>query len=121
MQRLGEVIRLLEDRQESDGGWPADWAGVGRMDPSLGWEGIPATRIRVTGHHLEWIAVAPKELRPSDASVSKAIRFLQETMSRTPGDTYYAYYNLMTHAARALVLFSGREPVEVLKLKTSGN
>jgi len=117
-ERLGFVCRQLEQCQLADGGWPCDWTQSGKPIALAIAEGELNTRLRVTGHHLEWIAIAPNAVRPADKCVIRAIEYLQRRMLDLPPDSYYHNYTLLTHAARALVLLSGREPVEVLSSKS---
>lgn len=100
--------RRLELSQESSGAWPPDWSLTGQHKELVASEGTAAARLRVTGHHLEWIALAPSSLRPADESIRRAIMFIQRTLRELPGDNYYHNYTALTHAVRALVLLSGR-------------
>lgn len=112
--RVKQVSRLLEELQEPGGAWPSDWWNGGQPLPLVAVDGDLITRLRVAGHHLEWIAIAPADLRPRDDCVRLAIRNLEHTMAELPAEDYYTHYPLVSHAARALVLFSGRDPFELL-------
>ena len=68
----------------------------------------------MTGHHLEWIALAPPEARPSPVAVERATKWLYKAILQQPAA--YAYfgtgYNDNTHAARALLLLHHRAAAE---------
>jgi len=70
--------------------------------------------LRATGHHLEWIAFAPKELRPTDAVIQKAATGLVELIERSRQEVLDMQYGPLTHAVRALLLLSGRGSVEAV-------
>ncbi len=104
---LREISARLERSQEPSGAWSVDWpmSGIGRQLVES--EGAAGARLRVTGHHLEWIAIAPASVCPADDAVLRAIRFLQETLAELPGDSYHHHYTALTHAGRALLILSG--------------
>jgi hypothetical protein len=117
--RLQTACSHLEQSQLPDGGWPSDWTRSGKPSDLATVEGEPNTRLRVTGHHLEWIAIAPKDTRPSAKCIKRAIHYLQDRLLDLPGDSYYYNYTLLTHAARALLLFSGQvDPMSLLPKRT---
>ena len=66
--------------------------------------------LTATGHHLEWIALAPPELRPARADISKAIDGVLQIWQQPGWFTNVAYsdcYLDLTHLARALCLLLG--------------
>jgi len=73
------------------------------------------TGIICTGHHLEWMAQAPPELRPSRDIVGSAVRGVLELVREfTIYDRSQSYLEL-THLARALCLMKNQSPVEVVQ------
>jgi hypothetical protein len=85
---LKTVCDRLEWCQQKDGAVPYTWAELKKRAASewtpdeYRWQLLLAT-----GHHLEWIAVAPPELRPSDAFIGKAAEWcFQELTSRKPAE-----------------------------------
>jgi len=111
---IRRICRLLEDTQLENGAWPSNWSNNGDHQVMVAIEGEPAVQIRVTGHHLEWIAHTPSEFRPSKTCVTRSILFLQNSLAKLEGDAFYHNYTALTHAARALVLLSGRTAGEIL-------
>jgi len=122
---LGESVRkavavairdaslMLEGSQHFDGSWGTDWtAGTATGDDEGHATELLASAV-VTGHHLEWIAVAPDDLRPSALSVERAIVWLQSALSVQPPQFYLEHYGPLTHAARALVILSGSDAFDL--------
>lgn len=68
----------------------------------------------VTGHHLEWIALAPPGLRPSRASITRAANFLLQDLAGSDLSAESPDYLPATHAARALCLLKNTPPLEFL-------
>jgi hypothetical protein len=96
--------RMLERSQLINGAWPLQWAsspddrsGVGTPDSTRGID-----LIRITGHQLEWIFAAPQAVRPSNASISRAMRFLAEGLQRADEASIKRDYCAYSHAACVL-------------------
>ena len=117
-RHLHLVSQSLTDRQNDDGSWPPNWHPGVKSSADLAADGELATRIRVAGHHLEWIAIAPARFTPPDHVVRKAIHYLQRTMSGLSPRFQFEHFPLLTHAARALVLLAGCENSAVLSETT---
>jgi hypothetical protein len=102
----------LERCQTSDGAWPFRWPvfcdrgeDPGPEDPRSAAE----NSLVIVGHHLEWIALAPEDCRPSAPAIRQAARYL---VRRWPDymqlvDKDWHKYTAASHAARALWLISG--------------
>jgi hypothetical protein len=110
LRRLEELSHLLEGTQRADGGWDKSWPATHTIervfdDPVL-------DRITVTGHHLEWIALAPESVRPSKKTVARAVAALAEDIDALPSMRIRSFKTLLpcSHGARALCLLRGREP-----------
>ena len=104
---LKECTLALEANELPAGGWDADWGGSRRAHPpgEQSWSNR-FERISNTGHHLEWIALAPSECRPSAAVVRRAVASLSreiESLTLEERKNFKHFWPL-SHAARALVL-----------------
>jgi hypothetical protein len=110
--RLRTMSVRLELNELPGGGWDKTWSGEYVAVPeNMFFEFKPHfDRIAVTGHHLEWIALAPEELRPSRNVVQRAIEALGRELSALSGDDLQKSkgYLPVTHAVRAMVLLSGK-------------
>ncbi len=103
---LKSLSHVLETSQLSLGGWDENWAGG---KPPFVWGDNVMDRITVTGHHLEWMALAPPEVLPSRETISRAIHALKTDvveLTRIPGRSFKVILPA-SHAARALALMKG--------------
>lgn len=104
---LRELSNDLTRLQHAGGFWSRHWCRKLAQAPAVDDEHVEW--VRVTGHHLEWMALVPADLRPQDEVIKKAIQFLLKSLRNRnsgvlPQGTDYAP---CSHAARALVLWSG--------------
>jgi hypothetical protein len=101
---LARSSKLLEGSQLSNGAWGPQWmtsvgTDIGTRD------GLPirgVDLVRITGHQLEWIALAPSACRPPLACTSRAIRFLADGLDRADVGTIEKEYCAYSHAACVL-------------------
>jgi hypothetical protein len=104
------VSQLLQRSQQSDGSWSRSWSS-GQV-PAAGTP-IPVNeRLLVTGHQLEWLALAPEEVLPPRSTIVQACQYLARTMAELEPRHVEEFYGPLSHAARALCLWRGREPLE---------
>lgn len=114
-QRLDSIIQILEKRQLSQGGWNSSWAGVSDSRYLAGDDLL--NRIMVTGHHLEWIAFAPKSSQLSKNMIRDAVKALRKDVTELQkrGRRLFKVEFPLCHAARALALLRGDDPFLVFK------
>lgn len=110
---LAQSSRALAAAQLPDGSWSRNWplgAAAQELDaaqpPSL------HDKLLVTGHHLEWLALAPEEIQPPREQIIRAAQWLSKTLIEMDEKDLAASYGPYTHAARALCLWRGQEPFE---------
>ena len=105
MRYLSDTRDLLVASQLPDGSWPPNWYdgenAAERRDPD---EQIHR-RVIATGHHLEWLAIAPLELHPPHNRILKAARWVIENTRDTPQRTIDANYTFYSHVGNALALW----------------
>ena len=114
------VRASLQLTQTPRGSWPKKWhpdvqtyAIETRINmPSFQQEDFQ--EIFSTGHHLDWIAIAPARLRPNVQSIRRASRYALSELQRLPHDKLSFFYFLFTHVARGLCLLAGKHPAELL-------
>lgn len=117
-ERLREVSGILARSQKEDGSWSVDWSGP-FVHPTSGWPAYldesPNPEVLVTGHHLEWIAMAPPAVCPPRHVVKKAVDYLKRTMTSMTRPFFVRpeFYQPSTHAARALCLIRGVSAQEI--------
>ncbi len=114
-RHLKMIAAALESSQAPNGAWPWNWpaycqnhGAVLRPEPP-GSEAIFEEGLIATGHHLEWIAFAPADCRPSPHAIQSAARYLVSVWPKVASnlDRDWHTYNPASHAARALLLISG--------------
>ncbi len=107
---LTEVRDLIMAAQADDGSWPPNWPdGIqadSRRDPA---EPIHR-RVIATGHHLEWLAIAPRELHPPREDILRAARWLVDNVRRTPQSDIEEKYTFYSHVGNALALWRRTTP-----------
>jgi hypothetical protein len=64
-----------------------------------------STLVHVTGHHLEWMVMLPRELQPDAAVIERAVSFCAQSL-RVAGTEELSRHNCpYNHAARMVRLF----------------
>lgn len=105
MRHIGD---LLVQSQTSEGYWTRNWpkGEEGRADEKA----TIYDRLLVTGHHLEWLALAPEEVQPPRENIVRAARWTLKTILEISDKDLADHYGPFSHAARALCLWRGHEP-----------
>ncbi len=115
---LQDVTQRFVAAQHSDGYWEQDWPGVEWDGPPAKNEpasfGVLADRLLVTGHALEWWSLAPQELLPPLETRERAARWLVRTVDGLSPSEVTANYTFLTHVGRALAMWRGKLPAEVI-------
>ncbi len=110
-KHLSRVSALLEANQSAEGAWFEKWHQSNR--PTLP-EDATLEAITAVGHHLEWVAMAPPDLRPKTPCLAKAAEFLVRVIPGHSVNTIAGSYSTFSHAGRALALLSEADPVAVV-------
>jgi len=119
---LLDATAQLVKNQHTDGYWNGDWA-TGPTSQSEERErerDSLASRVLATGHALEWWAIAPKRFHPPRESLVRAGQWLCRTIEEMDETTVRKSYTFLTHAGRALALWRGKMPFEVINAQTEG-
>lgn len=113
-ERLKEFCRMLEDSFDvPPQGWKADWSGRGTIGGR--YNELHLDRINVIGHHLEWIAIAPPDSRPSKEVIGAGVSELSTAILDLPDIRTRQFKSLLpcSHAARALCMLRNEDPYRV--------
>ena len=105
-----ELIRdLIIASQFEDGHWPSNWAdgADAKIDPR---DDELHTQVIATGHHLEWLAIAPEELHPPREMIEKAARWCIKTTTSQTEDQILNHYTFYSHVGNALALWRNTRP-----------
>jgi hypothetical protein len=100
---------LIAECQFEDGHWPSNWSlGKAALEKPVDDELF--RRVIATGHHLEWLAIAPQELHPPRAQILKAADWLIETTRAQTADEISGSYTYFSHVGNALALWRKTHP-----------
>lgn len=108
---LEEVRDAITASQLPDGQWPSNWPnGAGAAEEPL--EEEQFKQVIATGHHLEWLAIAPRELHPPDEQIGRAARWvINVTVDQTP-EEILERYTFFSHVGNALALWRKTHPAD---------
>lgn len=117
---LKDANRRLVANQHADGFWNGDWpfAPPTASEPTKRVGDQLYFRIVVTGHALEYWALAPQHLQPRRSVVVAAANWIVRTIDTVSEDELRANYSFLSHAVRGLALWRGKEPYEALRWLT---
>lgn len=107
---LNETVELLRVRQMPSGGWNRSWSGTLNVGPIMGIDLLD--RVTITGHHLEWMALAPIEIRRQEGMLRAAVKSLASDLAELTSRARPSFKDELpaSHAARALALMRGESP-----------
>jgi len=110
-QHLLAVKQLITESQFEDGHWPSNWE-MGAEAVSHPIDDPLHKQVIATGHHLEWLAIAPEEFHPPREQIRKAARWAIDTaVSRTPAQIL-EHYTFFSHVGGALSLWRKSRPAD---------
>ena len=72
-------------------------------------------KLLVTGHQLEWLALAPEQVQPPRETIVRAGQWITRTLLEIDQKELVETYGPYSHAARALCLWRSVEPMEAWK------
>jgi hypothetical protein len=107
---MKQVSDRLVHAQSADGSWTRKWpAGQSAATDS---SATLHDKLLVTGHQLEWLALAPEEVQPPRETIVRAGQWLARTLVEMDQQTLMDAYGPYSHAARALCLWRQVGPFE---------
>lgn len=108
---LLKVRQLIIDSQSEDGHWPSNWPD-GKKAVEKPVDDPLFRKVIATGHHLEWLALAPEEFHPPREQIRKAVRWvIDTTVARKPSEIL-DHYTFYSHVGGALSLWRSVRPAE---------
>jgi hypothetical protein len=117
----GEVYSHLErvrdqitKSQFDDGRWPPNWY-EGRQAVDEPSDDEEYRSVIATGHHLEWLAIAPQDLHPPQEMIYKASDWIIKTTMSQPPATISRNFTFYSHVGNALSLWRKTRPAEFWK------
>ncbi|WP_010582321.1 hypothetical protein [Schlesneria paludicola] len=111
MNHLRSVRDLITVSQFEDGHWPTNWsegadALLNPVDDPL------FKKVIATGHHLEWLAIAPTELHPPRDLILKAADWVIKTTAAQSDQDIADRYTFFSHVGNALALWRQTHPAD---------
>lgn len=106
---LEQVRDQLIASQFEDGHWPSNWP-EGRQAVEHPVNDPRHKQVIATGHHLEWLAIAPKELHPPRERIHKAAEWVIRTTLEQSESDILERYTFFTHVGNALALWRNTRP-----------
>ena len=110
MTYLESVRDLITASQRPDGSWTSNWTdgaeSAAKADPAE----LISKRVIATGHHLEWLSIAPVELHPPREQILKAADWLIANVAAAPQDEIDTNYTFYSHVGKALAMWRHTSP-----------
>ena len=111
MDHLRSARDLIMVSQFEDGHWPSNWSD-GSEALSKPIEDPLYKKVIATGHHLEWLAIAPKELHPPHEMILKAADWVINTTLEQTDKDIGERYTFFSHVGNALALWRHTHPAD---------
>jgi hypothetical protein len=108
---LERVRDLITASQFDDGRWPSNWAD-GRRAATHPIHDEEHRQVIATGHHLEWLAIAPEDLHPPREQILKAADWIIALTASKSVEDISRQYTFYSHVGNALALWRGTRPAE---------
>lgn len=114
-EKIMDYLRAVRDAimlsQFPDGHWPSNWpdgadAVAHPVDDEL------YKQVIATGHHLEWLSIAPQELHPPEEQIQRAMEWVIRTTKEQSREDIRARYTFFSHVGAALANWRQRHPAE---------
>ena len=106
---LVSVRDLITESQFPDGHWPSNWP-----DGKAAVEKPKADEFRsiaiATGHHLEWLSIAPQELHPPEETIRRAMQWIVKTTKENPQQVILDNYTFFSHIGKAAAMWRKTSP-----------
>ncbi len=106
---LESVRDRIVDSQFPDGHWPSNWPdGKSAVEnPKIDeFKNI----VIATGHQLEWLSIAPKELHPPEETIKRAMQWIIKTTKEQPQQTILDNYTFFSHIGKAAAMWRKTSP-----------
>ena len=111
MEHLLSVRDLIKVSQFPDGHWPSNWSD-GEVAVTKPLNDELYKQVIATGHHLEWLAIAPQELHPPREQIRKAADWVIKTTTEQSYSDIGQKYTFFSHVGNALALWRKTHPAD---------
>lgn len=107
---LEQVRDLISLSQWPDGSWNSNWADGADYQKNTAPDEKLSKRVIATGHQLEWLSIAPKELHPPREQILKAADWLIRNVQETSQEEIDQNYTFYSHVGKALAMWRKTSP-----------
>ena len=111
---LRGVRRNIMESQFEDGHWPTNWMD-GAEAISKPVDDPLFRKVIATGHHLEWMAIAPPELHVPREQLEKAAKWVIATTKAQTTEGIQQHYTFYSHVGGALSLWRNTRAADFWK------
>ncbi|RLS56174.1 MAG: hypothetical protein DWH91_07130 [Planctomycetota bacterium] len=108
---LESVRDRITESQLPDGHWPSNWPDGKSAAERPIVNDLRQTLI-ATGHHIEWLSIAPKELHPPEATIRQGMKWMIETVKAMPQQQVLDNYTFCSHIGKAAAMWRKTSPEE---------
>ena len=109
LAHLAAVRDAITHSQFPDGHWPSNWP-EGEAAVKTPVDEPLYKQVIATGHHLEWMAIAPKELHVSEEHLRKAFAWVIRTTKEQTPKEILERYTFFSHIGNAAALWRSQHP-----------
>lgn len=106
---LKQMRDVITASQFPDGHWASNWS-LGKASVTNPISEPDRKAVIATGHHLEWLAIAPAEFHPPREVVRKGANWLVKTVREKPQKQILKQYTFYSHVGNALALWRKTRP-----------
>lgn len=111
MDHMRSVRDLITACQFEDGHWPSNWSdGADALRKPIDDELYK--QVIATGHHLEWMAIAPRELHVPREQILKGADWVIKTTIEQSLSDIGTRYTFFSHVGNALALWRKTHPAD---------
>ena len=107
-----DVRQLVADSQFPDGSWNPGWCYGKDYQMHLDPQEKISKRVIATGHHLEWMSIAPRKFHIPREQILKATQWLLTNVEQTPQAEIDQNFTFYSHVAKALAMWRQTSPAE---------
>ncbi|MEX1230900.1 MAG: hypothetical protein WEB58_11720 [Planctomycetaceae bacterium] len=111
---LKDIREILIVSQLPDGRWPDNW-WAGKKAVAAPITSPLHEDVIATGHHLEWLSIAPKELHPPHEQIERAAKWIIETTKSQSFEAIQEKFTFYSHVGNALALWRQTRPADFWK------
>jgi hypothetical protein len=108
---LESVRDAITAAQFADGHWPSNWPdGADAVAHPV--EEDVFKQVVATGHHLEWLSIAPPELHPPDNQIKQAMDWAIRVTRKCSHEELRTNYTFFSHVGSALANWRNVHPAD---------